>query len=224
MSITTGLASAVAAAPVAGRLSLPAVAFSPVHPLQPCWLVARHCGGALWSTAPGSKATPTLKDPDRAPDSSTLRRWSSGLDRSQPRLSFVRQTLARIAHWLASGSGRSRNRAFVLGDVRLCKLSGPCAAEKLSPRPPSLPGNAGGVAFRLTLPEANSAVGEDIEKLKQRLPLLDYLRQQNWTGRPRGHAPSSSDSVRCTRKPGLRSMSTPAKMSFYCQAADRAAI
>ena len=27
-------------------------------------------------------------------------------------------------------------------------------------------------------------MGEDIEKLKQRLPLLDYLRQQNWTGRP----------------------------------------
>jgi DNA primase catalytic core len=27
-------------------------------------------------------------------------------------------------------------------------------------------------------------VGEDIEKLKRRLPLLDYLRQQNWTGRP----------------------------------------
>ena len=29
-------------------------------------------------------------------------------------------------------------------------------------------------------------MGEDIEKLKQRLPLLDYLRQQNWTGRPTG--------------------------------------
>jgi DNA primase catalytic core len=27
-------------------------------------------------------------------------------------------------------------------------------------------------------------VGEDLEKLKQRLPLLDYLRQLNWTGRP----------------------------------------
>ena len=30
-------------------------------------------------------------------------------------------------------------------------------------------------------------MGEDLEKLKQRLPLLDYLRQQNWTGRPAGH-------------------------------------
>jgi DNA primase catalytic core len=32
-------------------------------------------------------------------------------------------------------------------------------------------------------------MGEDFEKLKQRLPLLDYLRQQNWTGRPAGHGP-----------------------------------
>ena len=29
-------------------------------------------------------------------------------------------------------------------------------------------------------------MGEDVEKLKRRLPLLDYLRQQNWTGRPAG--------------------------------------
>jgi hypothetical protein len=27
----------------------------------------------------------------------------------------------------------------------------------------------------------NCTVGEDVEKLKQRLPLLDYLRQQSWT-------------------------------------------
>ena len=32
-------------------------------------------------------------------------------------------------------------------------------------------------------------MGEDLEKLKQRLPLLDYLRQQNWTGRPAGQGP-----------------------------------
>ena len=38
-------------------------------------------------------------------------------------------------------------------------------------------------------PEANLPMGEDLERLKQRLPLLDYLRQQNWNGRPTGHAP-----------------------------------
>ncbi len=29
-------------------------------------------------------------------------------------------------------------------------------------------------------------MGEDLERLKQHLPLLDYLRQLNWTGRPVG--------------------------------------
>jgi DNA primase len=32
-------------------------------------------------------------------------------------------------------------------------------------------------------------VGEDLEKLKQRYSLLDYLRQQNWVARPAGHGP-----------------------------------
>jgi hypothetical protein len=49
------------------------------------------------------EATPTLKDPNRVPDPSTLRRWAHGLDRSQPAVSFLRQTLARVAHWLARG-------------------------------------------------------------------------------------------------------------------------
>jgi len=48
-------------------------------------------------------ATPTLKDPDRLPDPSTLRRWSSGLDHSQPAAAFLRQTLVRVVHWLACG-------------------------------------------------------------------------------------------------------------------------
>jgi hypothetical protein len=46
------------------------------------------------------EATPTLKDPDRVPDPSTVRRWSRGLDRSHPAASFRRQTIARLAHWL----------------------------------------------------------------------------------------------------------------------------
>jgi len=29
-------------------------------------------------------------------------------------------------------------------------------------------------------------MGEDLEVLKQRLSLLEYLRSQNWTGRPAG--------------------------------------
>jgi hypothetical protein len=46
---------------------------------------------------------PKLKDPDRVPDPSTLRRWALGLDHSQTAISFSRQTLARMTHWLACG-------------------------------------------------------------------------------------------------------------------------
>jgi DNA primase len=30
-------------------------------------------------------------------------------------------------------------------------------------------------------------MGEDVEKLKQRWPLLDYLQKQNWVGQPVGY-------------------------------------
>jgi hypothetical protein len=52
-----------------------------------------HCG---WE-----EATPTLRDAHRMPDPSTLRRWANGLDPSQPAVSFLRQTLAHVAHWQA---------------------------------------------------------------------------------------------------------------------------
>jgi hypothetical protein len=43
------------------------------------------------------------------PDPSTLRRWSSGMDRSQPpALAFLRQTLAGVAHWLAGSDQADR--------------------------------------------------------------------------------------------------------------------
>lgn len=48
-------------------------------------------------------ATPALKNPDCVPDPSTLRRWASGIDRSQPASSFLSQILARVAHWLKRG-------------------------------------------------------------------------------------------------------------------------
>jgi len=57
--------------------------------------IAVHCS---WE-----KASPKLKDPDRLPDPSTVRRWLSGLDFSQPALSFLNRTVTRVAHCLASG-------------------------------------------------------------------------------------------------------------------------
>ena len=49
-------------------------------------------------------------------------------------------------------------------------------------------------------------MGEDLEKLKQRLPLLDYLRQRNWTGRPAGQG---SELV------GLCPLHSETRPSFY---------
>jgi hypothetical protein len=50
------------------------------------------------------KAVPKLKDADRLPDASTVRRWSNGLDGSQPELSFFQQVLVRVARWLERGN------------------------------------------------------------------------------------------------------------------------
>jgi DNA primase len=50
-----------------------------------------------------------------------------------------------------------------------------------------------------------SVVGEDVETLKRRLPLLDYLRQHNWTG----HPASRSEFV------GLCPLHEETRASFY---------
>jgi hypothetical protein len=42
------------------------------------------------------KAAPKLRDADRVPDASTVRRWSGGLDGSRLELSFFRQILTRV--------------------------------------------------------------------------------------------------------------------------------
>jgi hypothetical protein len=46
------------------------------------------------------KAVPRCKDPDRQPDPSTVRRWSSGLDCCRSWHSFFDQFLARVTDWL----------------------------------------------------------------------------------------------------------------------------
>ena len=47
-------------------------------------------------------SAPTLKDPNRIPDPSTLRRWCDSLD-SSPAFSFLRCTLAAVEQELAGG-------------------------------------------------------------------------------------------------------------------------
>ena len=48
-------------------------------------------------------ATSPLKDPNRAPDPSTLRRWFHELDSSRPASSFLRPLVQTAAQWLARG-------------------------------------------------------------------------------------------------------------------------
>jgi DNA primase len=66
------------------------------------------------------------------------------------------------------------------------------------------------VAFSyVCLQRQNCAVGEDIEKLKQRLSLLDYLRQQDWVARPAAHGPEFV---------GLCPLHSETRPSFYVNA------
>lgn len=56
---------------------------------------AEHCS---WESA-----APTVKDPNRVADPSTLRRWFGSLDCSQPPFPFLRKMLAALSQWLARG-------------------------------------------------------------------------------------------------------------------------
>jgi hypothetical protein len=49
------------------------------------------------------KALPKLKDADRLPDPSTVRRWASGADCSQPEPPFRSQIVANVVHLLSRG-------------------------------------------------------------------------------------------------------------------------
>jgi Domain of unknown function (DUF6431) len=48
-------------------------------------------------------SAPTVKDPDRVADPSTLRRWFRSLDNSQPPFSFLRRTMHLINGWIGGG-------------------------------------------------------------------------------------------------------------------------
>ena len=49
-----------------------------------------------------------------------------------------------------------------------------------------MPGNAGRSLLRWASEAKKGAVGEDVEALQRRVPLLDYLRQHSWIGWPAG--------------------------------------
>jgi len=46
-------------------------------------------------------AAPTVKDPDRVADPSTMRRWFRSLDSARPPFSFLRQAMLLVSGWLS---------------------------------------------------------------------------------------------------------------------------
>src|SRR6266700_313649 len=111
-TVMTGSSTAAACANSANKLSLS-------FPLSPCptphySLVTRsqalrrrfvqHCS---WENA-----APALKDPNRVPDPSTLRRWCRSLDSSLA-FSSLRRTLEAVEQWLA------RDEQLAHGSLRL---------------------------------------------------------------------------------------------------------
>ena len=152
-------------------LSLPYTHFSLLARCQALLRrIAEHCS---WE-----KASPKLKDPDRLPDPSTVRRWSSGLDSSQPALSFLNRTVTRVADWLARGHQVLDEAGPLSWITPTLEVLCPLRLREKSFHPPSLPGIADAVLLRLA-PEEKGAVGEDVETLKRRMPLIEDLRQHN---------------------------------------------
>ena len=59
-------------------------------------------------------------------------------------------------------------------------------------------------------------MGEDVEKLKQRQPLLDYLRQQNWDASPAGHGSSEFVGLCPLRRETQPSFYVNARKNLFC--------
>ena len=132
------------------------------------------------------KAAPKLKDPDRVPDASTMRRWSSGLDGSQPSASFLRQTVVRVAQWLTSRPARrSAERAVALDGSGVESALALCVCRKSPIRPPSLPGKRRGVDADWVA-EAKTRCGRRSRNTAAADAAVGLSRAAQWKGRPAG--------------------------------------
>ena len=87
-------------------LSLPYTHYSLLARYQAWWRRAvEHCS---WE-----EAAPKCKAPDRLPDASTVRRWSSGVDDSHNAGSFLRHVMVRVAQRLTFTDSRQDEAAFL---------------------------------------------------------------------------------------------------------------
>lgn len=91
-----------------------------------------------------------------------------------------------------NGSAVDRFSATVMGNCRGPRFSrfftatGLCEFRKIFRSPTILAWNGGRFSPTLDQEERTSAMREDLEQLKRRMPLLEYLQQRDWTGRRAG--------------------------------------
>ena len=126
-SITTGSGFIVAAARNCGTTFTFLPLFSLPYTHSACWRAARHLLRRFVEHCSGRRRCRSSRIADRLPDASTVRRWSRGLDCSQPALSLSRPD--RHAHSSLAGAlspWRLRNGAIVLDNSGSRKSSGPC--------------------------------------------------------------------------------------------------
>jgi DNA primase len=76
-------------------------------------------------------------------------------------------------------------RGHCAGSLLFSKNSGRCVSEKNPFAHHPCLGTLAWFSYA-GLRRRKGAVDEDVERLKRRTPLLDYLRQRNWAGRPAG--------------------------------------
>src|SRR6266568_5015166 len=103
MNITIGLGSDAVSVRFVER-PLPSCRCSLCHtPITVCWPRSQALRQYFVQRCSSESAAPTLKDPHRVADASTVLRWFRGLDCSQPAFSFLRQTVSAVSQWLARG-------------------------------------------------------------------------------------------------------------------------
>src|SRR5207237_351076 len=128
--------------PVARRLLLSSRRFPFLTPTTACWLAARHCSGALWSTTPGKKQRLGSKTRIACP---IPPRSAAGLAAWTPlnlQLPFCAKRSPGSRIGATRPPDRSRGGAVILADSGSTSPLAPASLRNFLWRPPFMPGKA----------------------------------------------------------------------------------